>query len=567
MMKSKDLVIIGGGDHARVIIEMAKALSNIWNVIGFVDNAKCVDTEEMFSLPRLGSDDDIPDLLKVYPNAKLILAMGDILIRKKIVEKLCLPEDKWATLVHPSAEISPSVKLSCGVTVLSRVIIQTSAVLHDHVIVNNGSILEHDVKVGAFSHIAPGVVTGGGCKIGSGVMLGLGSRLRDHVIIGDNAIIGAGSVVVTDIPDGETAVGIPAKRLSESQENIVNIKDICLRESTMLYEAMSILSEFGTKILLITDSANKLLGILTYGDIRDSLLDYDDLNQKVGYFMNTNFHAVDEKLGRVVALEYMRSNGIDRMPVIDSAKRVVGLHMIESMIGNIRITNQVVVMVGGKGTRLKPLTDNLPKPMVRVAGRPILEHIVFHLSGSGVENITFSVNYLKEMIQDYFQDGSKFGCNIEYLIEDKPFGTAGSLSKLSLSSNEPILVLNGDIMTHFSVENILHTHNLNENDFTIGVHLHSVQIPYGVVELADTRVAAIHEKPEYDYLINAGVYVLNPDIINLIPDYKEFQMTELINLLISSGKKVGTHLLEHDWIDIGKHKDLALARGDLTVKH
>lgn len=437
----KDLIIIGGGDHARVIIEMAIALPEMWNVLGFTDDADCLETQEKFSVSRLGNDQDIPEILNRKPKAKLILAMGDLSTRKKIVKLLCIQDDQWATLIHPSAEISPSAKISHGVTILSRVVIQTSSVIREHAIINNGSIVEHDVTIGPFTHVAPGVVMGGGCRTGDSAMIGLGSRIRDHVIIGNRVTIGAGSVVVTDIPDEETAVGIPAKRLSEISGNEININDICLREETTLYESMSILAECGTMILLITDIDKKLLGILTYGDITNVLLDYDDLNQPINKFMNTDFHFIDEKVSRVVALEYMSANGVDRMPVLDSNERVVGLHLVEEMIGSRTITNQAVIMAGGKGIRLKPLTDNLPKPMVKVAGRPILEHIIFHLSGSGVKNIKISVNYLKDMIEDYFQDGSKFGCNIEYLTENKPLGTVGSLSKLSVNSQDPVLVL------------------------------------------------------------------------------------------------------------------------------
>jgi sugar O-acyltransferase (sialic acid O-acetyltransferase NeuD family) len=559
----KDLILIGGGEQSKVIVETAASTPDKWNVLGFIDNDKSTRNVSESHLLRLGLDSDISLIRKKYPSAQFVLAMGDISAREKIVDRLNISSDKWAILIHASAEISPSAKLSHGVVVLSRAVIQASSIIEKHAVINSGSIVEHDVVIEKFVHISPGVVVGGGCKIRRSSFIGLGSRIRDHIIIGSSVIIGAGSAVVSDIPDNETAIGIPASRLSEAKSYMGNIQEICVHEDISLYEAMSILSEYATKIIFITSSQSKLLGVLTYGDIKSALLDYDSLSHRIGDYMNTNFHYIDEQLNRIFALDYMKSNGIDRMPIVDSDMNVVGMHTIESIVGNLKITNPVVIMAGGKGTRLKPITDTIPKPMVKVAGRPILEHIIFHLSGSGIEDISISVNYLKDIIRDHFQNGSRFGCHIKYLVEDEPLGTAGSLSKLPITSDKPVIVLNGDIISHFDVDSLLRTHETNNNVLTIGTHQYKVDIPYGVIETDNDRVVDICEKPQYRYLINAGVYVINPDIISSIPiNEKEFHMTDLIDSLANSNKKIGVHLLDSDWIDIGRQQDLIIARGE-----
>jgi len=564
MKTVEELILIGGGEQSKVVFEAAISIPERWNVLGFVDNNKNSSNHTGYNqLKRLGTDNDILLIMKKFPKAKFILAIGDVITRKKIVKRLNLNEDKWATVVHASAEISPSVTLSHGTVVLSRAVIQASSIAGEHVIINSGAIIEHDVKIGSFVHASPGVVVGGGCKIGRLSFVGLGSRIRDHIVIGSKVTVGAGSVVVSDIPDNETAVGIPATRLSETKNYIDNIKEICIHKDAKLYEAISILSEYTTKIIFVTESNNKLVGILTYGDIKSALLDYDSLSSRVGDYMNTKFHYIDEKLNRIYALDYMKSHGIDRMPIVDNNMKVVGMHTIESIIGNLKITNQVVIMAGGKGTRLRPITKTIPKPMVKVAGRPILEHIVFHLSGSGVENISISVNYLKDIIIDHFQDGSRFGCKIEYLVEDIPLGTAGSLCKLNLDIDKPIIVVNGDIISHFNVAALLRSHDVHKNILTIGAHQHITDIPYGVIEMENNSVINIAEKPQYSHLINAGIYVVNPDVIPTTINKSEYQMTDLIEYLIKENKRVGVHLLDSDWVDIGRQQDLMSARGEL----
>jgi sugar O-acyltransferase (sialic acid O-acetyltransferase NeuD family) len=558
----QELIVIGGGEHAGVLIDTALAQPEIWNVIGFVDKMPWEETVLRFKIKKLGSDEDLDAILNNHPKAKLVIGVGNISRRNKIISSLSVPEDRWANLTHPSAIIASTVRLSYGIVVMSRAIIQTGSVVSEHAIVNNGVVIEHDVFIGKNTHIASGAVLGGGCNIGNNCTIGLGSRIRDHVSIGSGVTVGMGSVVVTDIPENETVVGVPARRISsESVINRVNISDICIIPETTLYEAMSILAKHGTMIVFVTDKDYKLLGIVAYEDIRNALLIDNDLDQHISKFMNVNYQYVTEETSRVVALEKMKALGITRMPVLDDNHRIVGLHLAEALIGNLCLNNIAVIMAGGLGERLKPLTDEIPKPMMKVAGHPILEHIILHLAASGIRTIYLAVNYLADVIEDYFKDGSMFGCCIHYLREKTPLGTAGALRLLPEKFKCPIFVVNGDLITHFDAQTMLYGHQKSKNIMTIGIHDYIQHIPYGVIDVDGTEVVSIYEKPEKHYNINGGIYIIEPELIDTVPDDNPFQMTELVSNTINNKQKVGVHLIEGSWVDVGQHKDLEIAQG------
>jgi len=558
----QELIIIGGGEHAGVLIDTAMAQPETWNVIGFVDQMPCEETILRFKIKKLGSDEDLDTILNNHPKAKLVIGVGDVSRRNKIISSLSFSEDRWANLIHPSAIIASNVKLSHGVAVLSRVIIQTGTVINEHAIVNNGVVIEHDVFIGKNTHIGSGAVIGGGCNIGNNCTVGLGARIRDHVSIGSGVTAGMGSVVVTDLPENETVVGVPARRISsEPVINKVNISDICITSETTLYETMSILAKHGTMIVFVTEEDYKVLGIVAYRDIRNALLTDNDLDQPIIKFMNKNYQYVTEKTSRVVALEKMKALGYTRMPVLDDNRRVVGLHLAEALIGNHCLNNIAVIMAGGIGVRLKPLTNEIPKPMIKVAGHPILEHIILHLTASGIRTIYLAVNYLADVIEDYFEDGSMFGCRIQYLREKTPLGTAGALRLLPEKPKCPIFVVNGDLITHFDAQTMLHNHQVSKNIMTIGIHDYIQHIPYGVIDVNGSEVVSIYEKPEKHYNINGGIYIIEPTLIDTVPEETPFQMPEFVSNTINNKQKVGVYLIEGSWIDIGQHKDLEVAQG------
>lgn len=326
-------------------------------------------------------------------------------------------------------------------------------------------------------------------------------------------------------------------------------------------QVMEIINNNWQEIALIIDKSDVLIGVVTDGDIRRALLKGLDLNSTINKVMNTNFISVDIGVERNFVLDIMKANVIRQVPIIDENKKLVGIHLMDELIGSYLKPNTAVIMAGGKGTRLYPLTKDCPKPMIPVAGRPILERIIIHLTGFGIRKIFISVNYLSHVIEDFFGNGSKYGCSIEYIKEEKYLGTAGSLSVLRGKLTVPILVLNGDLVTQINIQKLLDTHNKNNNCATMVVKTHSIEIPYGVITCDGDFLKEIHEKPIINNYINAGIYVLDPSVLSLINPGEEFLMTSLFHRLLNQEKKLGVYFLDEDWIDVGIHDQLKKVNG------
>lgn len=218
-------------------------------------------------------------------------------------------------------------------------------------------------------------------------------------------------------------------------------------------------------------------------------------------------------------------------------------------------------MAGGLGNRLRPMTEYIPKPMIKVAGRPILERLILHLVGHGIRKIYISVNYLGKIIEDYFQDGLKFGCEINYLREKKALGTGGALTLLKKIPDQPILVMNGDLVTQINIRKMFDFHTNGKYDATIGAKIYRSDLAVGVLNKKGNLLSMIEEKPTVSYLINAGVYIINPKILPLIPKNKEFPMTSLFSMLLAKKRPVGVFEIDDDWIGVEKRENLEQANG------
>jgi dTDP-glucose pyrophosphorylase/CBS domain-containing protein len=342
-----------------------------------------------------------------------------------------------------------------------------------------------------------------------------------------------------------------------------NLKKLCISPDDSLYRALESIDKSGadgTKLALVVDSKNRLTGILNDGDVRRALLNHASLDAPVADHMRKDFTYAEEHVGRAAVLQKMKSLSISQVPIVNKRGEVVGLHLLSELIATKSLDVTAVIMAGGKGTRLRPITENLPKPMVRVAGQPILEHLVHHLVGYGVRDIFLSVNYMAHVIEDYFGDGTQFGCNIYYLREERPLGTAGALSLLP-RQNRNLLLMNGDLITQFDVSGMLDIHTQKKHAITVGVRDYVTKVPYGVIEEKNNQVVSITEKPTQHHLINGGVYVIAPELLELIPQDTEFFATDLIETCFTHKLMVGSHLLEEDWLDVGEHEQLQLARG------
>jgi dTDP-glucose pyrophosphorylase len=327
-----------------------------------------------------------------------------------------------------------------------------------------------------------------------------------------------------------------------------------------LLDAMWALDRGGVGIALVVDDAGRLVGTVTDGDIRRALLRGATMESAIAPHIHRDYTAVDPGTGRAEVLDLMHARFIHQIPIVSENGRLVGLHLLHELIGSVERRNWAVVMAGGKGTRLWPLTEQLPKPMIRVAGRPILERIVLHLVGHGFANIFLAVNYLGHVIEEHFGDGARFGCRIEYLREQQPLGTGGALSLLPSVPEMPIIVLNGDLVTQADLGALLEFHHTHGFAITLGLRRYSHTVPFGCVELNEHRVQRLTEKPTLEQLVNAGIYALNPAEVARVPHGEEYPLTALVEEAISRGEPVGGYEVLGDWLDVGRHDQLRTAR-------
>ena len=326
-------------------------------------------------------------------------------------------------------------------------------------------------------------------------------------------------------------------------------------------EAMETIDRGTIEIALVVADDRRLVGTVTDGDIRRAILKGGNLDDPVECVMNRQFTAVREDTSRTEVLDLMRARTLAQIPIVDSCGGLLGVHLMREIVGGPSRPNWAVVMAGGRGERLRPLTDSLPKPMVRVAGRPILERIVLHLVGHGISRVFLSVNYRADLIKNHFCDGSNFGCKVGYLEEFEPLGSGGALSLLPETPEEPIVVLNGDLVTQADIGAMLKFHMAGSYAVTVGCHGYVHTVPYGVLDVEGSRVTGMREKPSQTWTTNAGIYVLEPVLLARVPPASYFPFPRLVEECLDRGEPVGAFQIEEDWFDIGRPRELLRARG------
>lgn len=341
---------------------------------------------------------------------------------------------------------------------------------------------------------------------------------------------------------------------------IKNLDHCVVASDAILREALMVLERGAVEIALVVDKEKRLIGTLTDGDVRRALLKGAELGSPLIPYIHREYAAVDASVGRAEVLDLMQARRIGQIPVIDSASRLIGLHLLHELIGGMKRPNWAVIMAGGKGIRLRPITEHLPKPMIPVAGRPILERLVLHLVGSGIRRIFLSINYLGHIVENHFGDGKRFGCQIEYLRETEPAGTGGALAALPERPAAPLLVMNGDVVTQVNLGALLEAHDQGGHAATVGVRDYSHTVPFGCVEVSNNRITQFLEKPLVTRLINTGIYALSPHVIDRVPAGREYQITELIEDCLQRGEPVGAYRVEDDWIDVGQREHLRQAQ-------
>lgn len=350
----------------------------------------------------------------------------------------------------------------------------------------------------------------------------------------------------------------------------MEIYDLFIKENTTIKEAIKRIDETAKKILLVTDE-NKLIGIITDGDIRRWILKNGKLHECVNYIMNTSPIYVHEK-DRIYAKRILKEKKIEAIPVVNSNKEVIDIVFWNDSF-KIRLNHfnkletPLVIMAGGKGTRLDPYTKVIPKPLIPIGDVPIVERIIDRFVEYGCNKFYMSVNYKKNMIKAYFNELNK-SYEIDYIEEEKPLGTAGSLSLLTGVLKNTFFVSNCDILIDANYSDILKYHKENNNNITIITSLKHFTIPYGVVEISATsEVESMVEKPEYDFLVNTGMYILEPDVLDDIPKDTFYHITDLINYYIEKGEKIGIYpVSDKAWLDMGQFKEMENMLERLGIK-
>ncbi len=342
-----------------------------------------------------------------------------------------------------------------------------------------------------------------------------------------------------------------------------NWQDITLSPQDSLRRAIEVIDQGGKRVALVVDADGHLLGTVTDGDIRRGILKHMDLDEPVSRVMNDAPKTLPPNYHRDDALSLLGKAQVLQVPIVDADNVLVGLETLTDLLKHPRRENPVLLLAGGFGTRLRPLTENCPKPMLPVGGKPMLEHILQDLIDYGFYKFYISVHYLKEMVIEHFQDGSRWGVKIEYVHEDAPLGTAGALGLMPRDVvQSPVLVVNGDIMTRVNYEALLEEHDRHTPTATICTRQYDFQVPYGVIQHEDQRIQDIIEKPVHHFFVSAGIYVLAPQIVHALTPNERLDMPDLLKNEIAAEREVRMFPVHEYWLDIGRMNDFEMAQND-----
>jgi dTDP-glucose pyrophosphorylase len=329
-----------------------------------------------------------------------------------------------------------------------------------------------------------------------------------------------------------------------------------------ILRAIEVIDLATLQIALVVDGERRLLGMVTDGDVRRGILRGIGLTEPVRRIMNVTPHSVSLETTKETVIRRMSDLRIHQMPVVDADGRVVGLQRLDEHFNQPREDTWVVLMAGGFGTRLMPLTATMPKPMLPIGGRPLLESILTGLIVQGFRRFIISVHYMADILEKHFGDGSKWGVEITYLREADPRGTAGALSLMNPRPTGPFLVMNSDLMTSLNFRQLLDFHFSQNASATICACEYKMQVPYGVVDANGTKLLGIREKPIESYFVNAGIYVIDSSALDLIPESGRFDMPNLFQAILENGQAAAVFPVREYWLDVGKIDDLARAHSE-----
>jgi dTDP-glucose pyrophosphorylase len=335
--------------------------------------------------------------------------------------------------------------------------------------------------------------------------------------------------------------------------------DVTIAEDRSFREAVTLINKRRSGIALVTDNGNGLAGVLTDGDIRRAILKGVSLDEPVRNAMVRMPATVPLDCTRGEIFRLFVEKKISHLPVVDEGNNILGIYYESDFRKEGVMDIPVVIMAGGFGRRLRPHTDKVPKPMLKIGGKPLLDILIDKFRDIGVSDFYITVNYLAEIIEEHLWANNNMKANIKIIKENKPLGTAGSLRLLSHHIKTEFLLTNADIMTNFDFKDMHNFHVRRGADLTVAVKRYDFQVPFGAVNIVNERLIGLSEKPELNVYINAGVYILNPDLIREVPEDTFFDMTDLIDKLLKAGRKIFSYSIDGTWIDIGRPADYELA--------
>lgn len=330
--------------------------------------------------------------------------------------------------------------------------------------------------------------------------------------------------------------------------------------SSTIQEVIRNLDEVAVKIVMAVNEAGELQGTISDGDIRRGLLRGLDLKSSIASIIQRTPLVVTPEIGRETVLQLMVANKVQQIPVVDENYRIVGLHLWDEITTPPAKSNLVIIMAGGKGIRLRPHTEHCPKPLLSVAGKPILEHIIERAKAEGFNRFLLAIHYLGDMIEKYFGDGERLQVEIKYLWEKSPLGTAGALGALDPKPSAPFLVINGDVISDIRYADLLDFHVRHRAAATMAVRAHEWQHPYGVIQTDGVEIVGFEEKPIARTKINAGVYALDPKALMVLSKDEHCDMPALFERLKLAGKRTVAYPMHEPWLDVGRPDDLKQAR-------
>lgn len=325
---------------------------------------------------------------------------------------------------------------------------------------------------------------------------------------------------------------------------------------TSIQHAIRSLDQASIKIVMVVNEAGELEGTISDGDIRRGLLKGLDLSSPIASVIHRNALVVTPEMGRDVVLQLMGANKIQQIPIVNELRQVVGVHLWDEITTLPARSNLMIIMAGGMGTRLRPYTETCPKPLLPVAGKPMLEHIIERAKLEGFSHFVLAVHYLGHMIQSHFGNGEQLGVQIDYLNEKSPLGTAGALGLLSPRPGAPFVVTNGDVITDIHYGELLDFHIRHNAMATMAVRMHEWQHPFGVVQTRGIEIVGFEEKPVARSHINAGVYALEPDALNLLSQDAHCDMPTLFERLQAKAMRTVAYPMHEPWLDVGRPDDL-----------